>query len=257
MVGARPVLFPGCVFQARGVFVTAPLVAEGLFKRFGPVEAVRGVSLEVRPGEVFGLLGQNGAGKSTLLRLLSGLVVPDQGTVRLCGHDVRRERVAALSCAGFLVEGPTLPAELTARAALRWAGLLGGGVDESRLDAVLAQVGLSGAGHKRVRELSLGMKQRLGIGAALLREPKLLVLDEPMNGLDPGGIRELSELLAGLARGGTAVLVSSHLLDEVERVANRAAVMADGKVAAVIDVSAQGKGALAERFFELTRGAAA
>ena len=233
------------------------LVAEGLKKRFGSVEAVRGVSLEVRAGEVFGLLGPNGAGKSTLLRLLSGLCAPDEGSVRICGHDVQRERVRALSCAGFLVEGPTLPPELPALAALRWAGLLGGGVPEARLAEVLALVGLAGAQKRRVRELSLGMRQRLGIGAALLRSPQLLVLDEPMNGLDPGGIRELSELLARLAKGGAAVLISSHLLDEVERVARRAAVMSEGRVAAVVEVGDQGPGSLAERFFALTRGAAA
>jgi ABC-type multidrug transport system ATPase subunit len=232
--------------------LTAPLVADGLWKRFGAHEAVRGVSLEVRAGEVFGLLGQNGAGKSTLLRLLCGLLRPDAGSVRLFGHDVQRERVQALSQAGFLVEGPTLPGELRARAALQWAARLSGGSADGRIDEVLAQVGLAGAAAKQVRELSLGMKQRLGIAAALLGRPRLLVLDEPMNGLDPGGIRELSDLLSALARAGAAVLVSSHLLDEVERVAQRAAVMAGGQVAAVIDVSAQGRGALAEQFFALT-----
>ena len=237
--------------------MAAALVAAGLQKRFGPVEAVRGVDLEVHPGEVFGLLGPNGAGKSTLLRLLCGLCAPDAGTVQICGHDVQRERVAALSCSGFLVEGPTLPPDLPALSALRWAGLLGGGVPEARLAEVFALVGLAGAQQKRVRELSLGMRQRLGIGAALLHSPRLLVLDEPMNGLDPGGIRELSDLLAALARGGAAVLVSSHLLDEVERVARRAAVMSEGRIAAVVEVGGQGPGSLAERFFALTRGVAA
>ena len=237
--------------------MAAALVAVGLWKRFGPVEAVRGVDLEVQAGEVFGLLGPNGAGKSTLLRLLCGLCAPDAGSVRLCGFDVQRERVAALSCAGFLVEGPTLPPELPALAALRWAGLLGGGVTGARLAEVFDQVGLGGAERKRVRELSLGMRQRLGIGAALLFAPRVLVLDEPMNGLDPGGIRELSDLLSKLANGGTAVLVSSHLLDEVERVAKRAAVMTEGRIAAVVDVGVHGPGSLTERFFALTRGVAA
>jgi ABC-2 type transport system ATP-binding protein len=236
---------------------TAALVADGLEKSFGAVQAVRGASLEVRPGEVFGLLGPNGAGKSTLLRLVSGLCAPDRGSVRLCGHDVQRERVRALSCAGFLVEGPALPQDLPARAALRWAALLGGGVPESRLDELFEQVGLAGAQRKRVRELSLGMRQRLGIAAALLHAPGLLVLDEPMNGLDPAGIRELSALLAQFAAKGAAVLLSSHLLDEVERTAHRAAVMSEGRIAAVVEVGGQGGGSLAERFFALTRGAAA
>jgi ABC-2 type transport system ATP-binding protein len=226
-------------------------------KRFGRTEAVRGVSFDVSPGEVFGLLGPNGAGKSTTLRMIAGLARPDAGTVRLCGHDLATHRAQALSRAGFLIETPALPAELTCRAALRYVGLLGGGASAARIDEVLKTVGLADAGHKTFRQLSLGMKQRLGIGAALLGEPKLVVLDEPLNGLDPAGIREMSELMRGLAGSGAAVLLSSHLLDEVQRTAHRVAVMDKGKVVAIEKVSTDQANHVADLFFSITAKGAA
>jgi ABC-2 type transport system ATP-binding protein len=221
-------------------------------KRFGDACAVEELSLEVTAGEVLGLLGPNGAGKSTTLRMIAGLVRPDQGRIRIGGHDLATERLAALGAAGFLIEGPALPPELTARGALSYVALLDGGVPAGRIDEVLAEVDLTALAGKRVKHLSLGGKQRLGIAAALLRRPPVLVLDEPMNGLDPGGIRAMGDHLRRLAEAGTAVLVSSHLLDEIERIANRVAVMARGRVVAVEQVAAGGGGALARRFFDLT-----
>jgi ABC-2 type transport system ATP-binding protein len=226
----------------------------GVAKRFGPTCAVSEVSLEVAAGEVLGLLGPNGAGKSTTLRMAAGLVRPDRGQIRIDGHDLGRARLAALRAAGFLIEGPALPAELTCARALRYLGILDGGVPARRIDEVLVQVGLDGLARKRVKHLSLGGKQRLGIAAALLRRPRLLVLDEPMNGLDPAGIRAMGELLGRLAQAGHALLVSSHLLDEVERFAHRVAVMAGGRVAATETVSAGDPGALARRFFAIVEG---
>jgi ABC-2 type transport system ATP-binding protein len=233
------------------------LSVDSVSKRFGEHRAVEGVSFEVAPGEVLGLLGPNGAGKSTTLRMIAGLVRPDTGTIRIGGHDVATRRAAALACAGFLIESPALPPELTARAALRYVDLLGGGAAMSRIDEALRQVGLADAANKTVRRMSLGMKQRLGIAAALLPRPKLLVLDEPMNGLDPSGIREMSDVMRSLAAEGASVLVSSHLLDEVERTAHRVAVMDHGRIVAVEKVESGRAGAVADLFFSLTTKGAA
>ena len=233
----------------------AALEISGVAKDFGAARAVVDVSLAVQAGEVLGLLGPNGAGKSTTLRMAAGLIRPSRGRVAIAGHDLASDRLAALRCAGFLIEGPALPADLGARTALRYLALLDGspGAADQRLDEVLAEVGLTNAAKKPVKHLSLGMKQRLGIAAALLGRPRLLVLDEPMNGLDPAGIREIGDLLRRLAQAGVAVLLSSHLLDEVERVADRVAVMVDGKIAADLPVGADAdRGAISRLFFSLT-----
>jgi ABC-2 type transport system ATP-binding protein len=236
----------------------AALDVSRIAKRYGPVQAVDGISFQVQSGEVVGLLGPNGAGKSTALRVISGLVHPDEGTVQLGGHDVRRSRRQALSAAGFLIESPALPPELTVQSALGWVAWLGGRPpDEARQREVLRQVGLADVAGRRVRQLSLGMKQRLAIGAAVLERPALLVLDEPMNGLDPPGVRDVGELLRQLAREGTALLVSSHLLDEVERTASRVLVMAKGRLVAEQPVDAAHRGALRELFFSVTGAGAA
>jgi ABC-2 type transport system ATP-binding protein len=227
-------------------------------KRYGKVKAVDGVSFQVQQGEVVGLLGPNGAGKSTALRLIAGLVRADAGSVLLGGHDVRRSRGKALRAAGFLIESPALPPELTVGKALAWVAWLGGRpVDGARSRDVLAQVGLAGVAGRRVRQLSLGMKQRLAIGAAVLERPPLLVLDEPLNGLDPPGVRDVGELLGALAREGTALLVSSHLLDEVERTATRVLVMSAGRLVAEQPVDAAHHGALRALFFSVTGQGAA
>jgi len=235
----------------------ATLQVQEVSKRFGSTPAVQSVSFEVAPGEVFGLLGPNGAGKSTTLRMIAGLARPDSGSIRIGGHDLSTQRSQALAEAGFLIETPGLPAELSARAALAYVGLLGKGIDAKRIDDELRRVGLSDTGRKSVRQLSLGMKQRLGIAAALLDQPKLVVLDEPMNGLDPAGIRDMSELMRALAGSGVSVLLSSHLLDEVERTAHRVAVMDHGRIVAVEKVSAERSGAVAELFFGITSKGAA
>ncbi|HXX31121.1 MAG TPA: ABC transporter ATP-binding protein [Myxococcaceae bacterium] len=231
------------------------LDVSGIAKRYGPIQAVGGISFQVHAGELVGLLGPNGAGKSTALRTIAGLVHPDAGSVSIGGCDVGSRRPEALAGAGFLIEGPGLPGELTALRALAWVALLGRRpVDRGGWREVLARVGLAEAGNRRVRELSLGMRQRLAIAAALLDRPALLVLDEPMNGLDPPGVRDVGELLRTLAREGTALLVSSHLLDEVERTASRVLVMAGGRLVAEQPVDGAHAGALRELFFSVTGG---
>jgi ABC-2 type transport system ATP-binding protein len=232
--------------------VPSLLEVVGIAKRFGAAVAVDEVSLEVGPGEVVGLLGPNGAGKSTTLRVIAGLVRPDRGQVRIAGHDLALAPEAARGAAGFLVESPALPPELTCRRALRYLQLYHPAIPAGRIDEVLAEVGLAEAADRRGRHLSQGMRQRLGIAGALLARPALLVLDEPMNGLDPAGIRELGSLLRRLAAAGTGVLVSSHLLDEVERTSDRVAILARGRVAATLKVDAASPGALARQFHRLT-----
>ncbi len=228
------------------------LEVAGIAKRFRGAVAVAEVTLQVAAGEVVGLLGPNGAGKSTTLRAIAGLVRPDRGQIRIAGHDLASDRLAALSAAGFLVEGPALPPDLTCRQALRYLRLYHPGVPTSRVDEVLGEVGLTAVADRRVRHLSHGMKQRLGIAGALLGRPRLLVLDEPLNGLDPAGIRELGSLVRRLAAGGAGVLVSSHLLDEVERTSDRVAILARGRVAATLAVDPAAPGALARQFHLLT-----
>jgi ABC-2 type transport system ATP-binding protein len=231
----------------------AALEISGVAKSFGGARAVAEVSLAVQAGEVLGLLGPNGAGKSTTLRMAAGLIRPSRGRVSIGGHDLGSDRLAALRLGGFLIEGPALPGDLSAQAALRYLALLDGGDMVGRTDEVLADVGLSTAAKKPVKHLSLGMKQRLGIAAALLGRPRLLVLDEPMNGLDPTGIREVGDLLRRLAQAGIAVLLSSHLLDEVERVADRVAVMVDGAIAAEVALGGEAdRGTLSRLYFSVT-----
>jgi ABC-2 type transport system ATP-binding protein len=236
----------------------AALDVSRIAKRYGSLHAVDGISFQVQPGELVGLLGPNGAGKSTALRVISGLVHADAGSVQLGGHDVRTARRSALRAAGFLVESPALPAELTVWTSLAWVAWLGGKpLLAARCREVLEQVGLADVAERRVRQLSLGMKQRLAIAAAVLERPPLLVLDEPLNGLDPPGVRDIGELLRRLAAEGTALLVSSHLLDEVERTASRVLVMARGRLVAEQPVDAAHHGALRELFFSVTGQGAA
>jgi ABC-2 type transport system ATP-binding protein len=215
----------------------AAVRAKGLVKRFETTTAVHGVDLVVEEGEVRGLLGPNGAGKTTLLRLLFGLVAADEGSIELFGHPLgAAESVDLEGVAGF-VEEPTFYPYLSGRVNLELFAELDGGIDPERVDEVLELVGLSGRGADRVSGYSTGMRQRLGIAAALLRSPRLLLLDEPTSGLDPAGARDMAGLVRGLASEGTAVLLSSHLIGDLENVCDAYTVLRLGKV--VWDGSAQ------------------
>jgi ABC-2 type transport system ATP-binding protein len=193
--------------------------------------AVDGLDLAVPAGGVFGFLGPNGSGKTTTIRCLLGLVAPTAGTCRAFGADVRTHLPAVLPRVGALVEAPALLPTMTARTNLALLARTAG-VPPRRVDDVLGRVGLSGREGDLVRTYSLGMRQRLGLAAALLRDPELLVLDEPSNGLDPAGMREVRELLLALGREGRTVFVSSHLLTEVEQVCDRVAILARGRCVA-------------------------
>jgi ABC-2 type transport system ATP-binding protein len=208
----------------------APIEVRGLIKRYGELTAVDRVDLTVEHGDVFGYLGPNGAGKTTSLRMMLGLIRPDQGSVRLFGRDPQLGVAALEGVAGF-VEAPAFYPYLSGRENLRLCAALDGGGAAGRIDEVLEVVEMRGRAKDRVGGYSHGMRQRLGIAAALLRRPRLLLLDEPATGLDPGGMRDMRELIRDLAARGITVLLSSHLLVEVEELCNRVAIVRRGAVA--------------------------
>jgi ABC-2 type transport system ATP-binding protein len=210
---------------------TSPvLVADGLTKVIGKRTIVENVSFTINAGEVFGFLGPNGAGKTTTIRMLVGLIRPTAGRVTICGYDVRRDFEKALSNVGCIVENPDLYRFMTGRENLEhFARMLP--VDLSEVDRVGEMVALAHRLDQRVGTYSLGMRQRLGIAQALLGSPRLMILDEPANGLDPAGIREIRELLRRLARDQhMAVFVSSHLLAEIELMCDRVAIIHKGQL---------------------------
>ena len=226
----------------------AVLSAEGLTKRFGEREAVSNVSFEIAAGEVFGFLGPNGAGKTTTIRMLVGLARPDAGRVRIFGSDLADDFVAAMRHVGAIVESPDLYRYLSGREnLLHFARMLPDGAAK-RIDELASLVNLEGRLDEKVSSYSLGMRQRLGIAQALLGAPDLLVLDEPANGLDPAGIREIRQLVRHLAHErGLAVFVSSHLLAEVEQTCDRVSIihrgrtLATGSVQDLLERSASGR----------------
>ena len=207
------------------------LETRGLTKRYGRSAVVDGLSLKVGRGDICGFLGQNGAGKSTTLRMVAGLVRPTAGEVFLLGQDISRRRARALRRVGVIIESPAFYENFSGRANLRMLASLSGGATAKRIDHVLEVVGLAGRGGDAVRVYSYGMRQRLGIAQALLPDPDLVILDEPTNGLDPQGIREVRELVRRLRdEFGLTVLLSSHLLSEVEQLCDRVAIIDRGKL---------------------------
>jgi len=198
--------------------VTAPALAlEDLCKRFGRIHAVEHLSLEVSPGQMSGFLGPNGAGKSTTLYMIPRLVHPSGGRIRIFGVDLRQDFKQALRSVGVMVEAPAFYEYLSGRKNLQLAARLLGGVQSRDIDEVLERIGLADRQHDKVRTYSQGMKQRLGIGRAVLGKPRLLVLDEPTNGMDPEGTREILGFLQHRVKSdGLTVFISSHLLHEVE-----------------------------------------
>jgi len=218
------------------------------------VEAVRGVSFSVTRGEIFGLLGPNGAGKTTTLKVMMGLIKADAGSIRIMGQDA--SRYSARTHVGFLPENPYFQDYLTPRELLDYYGRLygmGGKVIGERRDRLLAQVGLEDAARRPLRKFSKGMLQRIGLAQAMLSEPQLLVLDEPMGGLDPIGRKFVADLIHDLNEGGTTILFSSHILSDVERLCDRVVILNHGsKVAegSIDELVGTGEGAEAlESFF--------
>jgi ABC-2 type transport system ATP-binding protein len=207
-----------------------PVAARGLVKRYGSIVAVDHVDLTVEPGDVFGYLGPNGAGKTTSLRMMLGLIRPSAGKVELFGRDPLVDGARALDGVAGFVEAPRFYPYLSGRRNLRLLADYDDGDSRSRIEEMLEVVELRDRGDDRVVGYSHGMRQRLGIAAALLRSPRLLLLDEPTTGLDPAGMRDMRDLVRRLAGDGITVLLSSHLLAEVEELCNRVAIIRKGRI---------------------------
>jgi ABC-2 type transport system ATP-binding protein len=240
----------------------AVIEIEGLRKEYrrlrrAPTLALAGLDLSVPEGGVFGFLGPNGAGKTTTIRCLLGLVRPTEGTSRLLGIDTRSQLDRVIRKVGSIVETPAFYPRFTARRNLELLGRLNG-IGPKSIQGTLERVGLETRADDHVRTFSLGMKQRLGIGAALLKDPQVLILDEPANGLDPAGIKEVRDLLRTLGREGRTVFVSSHQLPEVQMMCDRVAILSRGRCVAagpVTEVLASGRHeALVVRIGDLQAG---
>ncbi len=220
-----------------------PVRARGLVKRYKEIVAVDHIDLNVRAGDVYGFLGPNGAGKTTTLRMALGLIAPTEGAVELFGRDPLRQGAKALDGVAGFVEAPRFYPYMTGRKNLELLAALDGAGASSRIEEVLEIVELAPRGKHKVGGYSHGMRQRLGIAAALLRSPRLLILDEPATGLDPAGMRDMRALIRRLAEEGITVLLSSHQLPEVQELCDRVAIVDRGKVVyegALADLRRQG-----------------
>ena len=216
---------------------------QGLTKTYGHVRAVDAVDLDVREGDVYGFLGANGSGKTTTVRMLLGLVMANAGETELFGEPMPKASASVLPRVGALVEGPGAYPHLSGTANLALFDAAAGprvarAARRRRIQEVLEEVGLDPGDRRPVKTYSLGMRQRLGLAAALMRRPPLLVLDEPTNGLDPQGIRDIRELLLGLNRAGTTIFLSSHLLAEIEQMSTRVGVLDRGRLVLQEDMAA-------------------
>ncbi|EEO3350143.1 ABC transporter ATP-binding protein [Listeria monocytogenes] len=207
------------------------LQVTNLHKKIRKREIIKGISFEVMPGEVFGFLGPNGAGKTTTIRMIVGLIKPTSGTILIGGKDIRKNFTEAMRGLGSIVENPEFYSLLTGQENLAYFARMDSSIKKERIQEVTELVGLEKRINDRVSTYSLGMRQRLGIAQALLSNPKLLILDEPTNGLDPSGIHEMRDFIRALARNeGISVLVSSHLLSEIELLCDWVAIMTDGTI---------------------------
>jgi len=202
----------------------------GLTRRYGKITAVNNLDLEVRRGQVFGFLGPNGSGKTTTIGMVLGLLRPTSGYVELFGVDTRRDLTGALKRVGSVLEGASAYPHLSGRDNLRIWSMIAGDVPAGRIDEMLSLVGLSERAGSKARTYSLGMRQRLAIASALLTDPDLVVMDEPTNGLDPAGMREIRGLIRDLGAMGKTIFVSSHLLGEVEQMCEHVAILKSGQL---------------------------
>ena len=240
----------------------AALSVVGLGKVYGEVRAVQGLSFELAPGEVLGLVGPNGAGKTTTLRCLTGIIPPTEGQVSICGRDLRADPVGAKGALAFLPDEPRLFEYLTVHEHLNLTARLYGVADwEPRAAMLLSELELTGKERSLPNELSRGMKQKLSIACGFLHDPKLIVLDEPLTGLDPLGIRKMKQSLKARSEAGAAIVLSSHLLPLVEELCHRILIISGGKAVALgtlEEIRAQigGAGSLEDLFIEITQASA-
>lgn len=213
------------------------LEVSDLKKSLGKREIIKGVSFEIKSGEIFGFLGANGAGKTTTIRMLVGLIKPDSGTIKICGHDLKNETSKALNEVGAVVENPELYVYLSGRENLMQIARIRK-ISKEDVEDTIKLVGLEARIDDKVKKYSLGMKQRLGLAASLLSKPKLLILDEPTNGLDPSGILDFREVVQKAARErDMAVFVSSHILSEVQNLCDKVAFINDGVIKSVEEIN--------------------
>jgi ABC-2 type transport system ATP-binding protein len=235
-----------------------------LTRQFGPLTAVQGLDLQVKTGELFGFLGPNGAGKTTTIRMLLGLLQPTAGTAVVAGHDVQQEPLAVKGAVGYLAEMPYLYDKLTGREFLRFVGGLYGLTDEesdARAERLLALFGLTEKGDQLIESYSHGMRQKIALSSALLHEPRVLLLDEPLSGLDPYSARRVKEVLRELCRRGVTVFLSTHILEIAEKMCDRVGILERGQLIAegtMEDLRAQAQSpegaTLEDLFLRLTGG---
>ena len=212
------------------------LEVKNLKKTIGKREIIKNINFSVKEGEIFGFLGPNGAGKTTTIRMLVGLIKPTDGEISICGHNLKSETEEALKNVGAVVENPELYKYLSGRENLMQIARIRG-VSKEEVEEIIKLVGLESRIDDKVKKYSLGMKQRLGLGASLLSNPKLLILDEPTNGLDPSGIIDFREIVKNASKErGMAVFISSHILSEIQNLCDRVAFVNDGIIKAVEDV---------------------
>jgi len=210
------------------------LEVNNVYKSLSRREIIKGISFDVKEGEIFGFLGANGAGKTTTIRMLVGLIKPDKGNIRIMGYDIQKNLVKALKQVGSIVEYPDMYNDLTGRENLIIFSRMYGNVSKERIEEIIELIGLKDRIDDKVKKYSLGMKQRLGLGQALLPNPKLLILDEPTNGFDPLGIIEFRNIIKNLAReNNTAIFISSHILAEIEQVCDRVAFIDKGIIKSI------------------------
>lgn len=207
------------------------LSIKNLNKSFGSAHIIKDASFDVYAGEIFGFLGPNGSGKTTTIKMIMGFLFPDSGDITICGLNVKKDYENAMNLVGGIVENPEMYADMTGEENLQMYARLHDGISNERIDEVLGIVGMQARAKDKIKKYSLGMKQRIGVAQAIVHKPKLLILDEPTNGLDPAGIKELRDILKKLAHEeNIAVLVSSHMLAEMELMCDRVAIIDKGKI---------------------------
>ena len=212
--------------------MSSVLEIKNISKTFGKKKVLDGISFTVEEGEIFGFLGPNGSGKTTTIKMILGLLRIDEGEISICGHDVKKDFENAIRGVGGIIENPEMYKNLTGRENLMQYARMYPSVDKERVDEVIKTVGLEGRINDKISKYSLGMRQRLGIAQAILHKPKLLVLDEPTNGLDPDGIKQMRDIFKRITReDGASVLVSSHMLAELDLMCDRIAIIDRGRVA--------------------------
>ena len=220
------------------------LELNNLTKSFGKRRIIDGISLKINSGEVVGFLGPNGSGKTTTIKLITGLLFPDSGDVKICGYDLKSNFEEAVANLGAIVENPDMYKQFSGRLNLEMAARIHGGISGSRIEEVIDIVGLRARIDDKVKKYSLGMKQRLGVALAILNKPRLLIFDEPTNGLDPKGIKEFREIVKNAAhKDGAAVFVSSHMMSEMQLMCDRVAIVERGRLIGMEDVAAVVDGA--------------